>query len=249
MIAKKYLFLPVGSLLAAKWPLSLERTRTLGGILLFSVVFWLYREPVFKMLALVKDRDGLVAYLETYGMWGPALLVLILVLQIMIAAIPGHIFMVTAAYLYGFTAGFILALLTTVLASQLAFWVARWAGRPWVERMVPPRVLDHWDQVAEEQGAVFFMFTFMLPIFPSDVMNFVAGLSSVSGRQFFWANLVGRLPGVILMGLIGSYGFQLPPWLWITTITCIVGLFVAWRVYTHISKTPPVRILYPGEKK
>jgi uncharacterized membrane protein YdjX (TVP38/TMEM64 family) len=59
----------------------------------------------------------------------------------------------------------------------------------------------------------------MLPIFPADVMNFVAGMSSISGRKFLVANFVGRLPGVILLTALGANGLALS--------LPIVGLFTA----------------------
>jgi uncharacterized membrane protein YdjX (TVP38/TMEM64 family) len=49
----------------------------------------------------------------------------------------------------------------------------------------------------------------MLPVFPADVMNFVAGLSSISWKQFLIANTVGRLPGVLLLTYLGANGLIL----------------------------------------
>jgi uncharacterized membrane protein YdjX (TVP38/TMEM64 family) len=40
-------------------------------------------------------------------------------------------------------------------------------------------------------------------------MNFVAGLSSISWKQFLIANTVGRLPGVLLLTYLGANGLIL----------------------------------------
>lgn len=37
-------------------------------------------------------------------------------------------------------------------------------------------------------------------------MNYIAGLSSLSARRFFMANLIGRLPGVVLMTALALMG-------------------------------------------
>ena len=122
-----------------------------------------------------------------------------------------------------------ISLTATVLGSQLAFLLARWAGRPFVERVAPVDLLDKWYDVSAKKGLLFFMVAFMLPIFPADIMNYIAGLSSLSGRRFFLANLIGRLPGVILMTAVGAYGFQLSFMTWL--IVGLIGftMFLIWR--------------------
>ncbi len=173
------------------------------------VLYFIFQEPVNDVLAIIKDRDAIVAYLDQFGVLAPALLAFILALQVLVAAIPGHILMLSGGYLFGFAKAFMLCLVVTVGASQMAFWLARTAGRPVVERLAPVDVLNKWNKAAENKGLVFFTFSFMLPIFPADVMNFVAGLSSISGRRFLVANFVGRLPGVILLTALGANGLVL----------------------------------------
>ena len=79
-----------------------------------------------------------------------------------------------------------------------------------VHRLVPASMLDRWNKIAERQGFSLFLISFLLPIFPCDVMNFVAGLSPISPWQFLAASLLGRLPGVALLTLVGSHGLELP---------------------------------------
>jgi len=213
----------------------INRERMIKGVvwvLLLSLLGF-FREPVLDLLGMIRNRDAVVAYLENFGFLGPLLLLVILFLQVLVAAIPGHVFMVAGAYIYGFFPGLLLAFTGTVLSSQVAFYLARWAGRPLVTRLAPVKVLDKWDGAAEKQGAIFFMFTFMIPIFPSDVMNFVAGLSAISPRKFFLANSIGRLPGVVLMAMIGAYGFRLPLVMWALTVGISIGMFAAWRLYAR----------------
>ena len=43
---------------------------------------------------------------------------------------------------YGFAAGFLISWVVSVAASQAVFYLARFAGRPVVERFVPARALE-----------------------------------------------------------------------------------------------------------
>jgi uncharacterized membrane protein YdjX (TVP38/TMEM64 family) len=122
--------------------------------------------------------------------------------------------MVAAGYLYGFPLGLVLNTLGGVGASQVAFVIARRAGQPWVSRVVPEVTRRRWQPVIQRQGFFFFLTCFWLPVVPHNATNYLAGLSSISFGQFLWANFLGRLPGMIIVTLIGSHGFQLsgPQW-------------------------------------
>ena len=199
----------------------------LGIVLVLA--FWLVRRPLFELLVLLKDREAIIAYLQGHSAWGPAVLTTIIVLQVLIATIPGHVFMIAGGYVYGFTIAFLITLVSTVAASQLAFALARAFGRPIVHRLAPPKLIGRWEKVADRQGFVFFLFAFILPIFPSDLMSYVAGLSSISSRRFLAANFLGRLPCAVLMTLIGSHGFEWPLQAWVLIILASASMFLVWR--------------------
>ncbi len=194
-----------------------------------GLLFW-FHKPVIDILRIVSDREAVAAYLDQFGVLAPLLLGIILMLQVIVAAIPGHALMVGGGYVFGFAPAFCVSLVTTVLASQIGFMLARWAGRPLVEKLAPVELLDKWNGVSDKKGLLFFMFAFMLPIFPADVMNYIAGLSSLSARRFFFANLIGRLPGVLLMTAVGAYGFQLSLNVWLAVAAAAVVMFAVWRL-------------------
>jgi len=193
------------------------------------LALWLARRPLFELLVLLKDRDAVIVYLQEYGAWGPMVLTTIIVLQVLVATIPGHVFMIAGGYVYGFVFAFLITLVSTVAASQLAFALARSFGRPIVYRLAPPKLIDHWEKVADRQGFAFFLFAFILPIFPSDLMSYVAGLSSISPRRFLAANFLGRLPCAALMTLIGSHGLELPLQAWVPIVLVCASMFLIWR--------------------
>ncbi|MCB8967597.1 MAG: TVP38/TMEM64 family protein [Ardenticatenaceae bacterium] len=208
---------------------TIKRLLQATAVLIALALLWWLREPLIAILQVVRDREAVAAYLQQFGLLAPLLLGIVLVLQVIVAAIPGHALMIGGGYVYNFAFAFTISLTATVLGSQLAFLLARWAGRPLVERLAPVNLLDKWYDMSAQKGMLFFMFAFMLPIFPSDVMNYVAGLSSLSPRRFFIANLLGRFPGVMLMTAIGAYGFQLSLGVWIGIAIATIIMFIAWR--------------------
>jgi uncharacterized membrane protein YdjX (TVP38/TMEM64 family) len=215
----------------------------LKGLMLITILcaaIW-FRQPVLKAATTIQNQDSVVAYLNQFGPLAPVLLSIALVSQVFVAAIPGHFLILGGGYVYGFWAILTMSMIATVGASQLAFLLAKWAGRPVVERLAPAPVIDKWNAAAAENGMVFFMFAFMLPVFPADVMNYVAGLSAITGRRFFIANFFGRLPGLILLSLVGAYGLTLTPLLLLTLTAVGLLMFVGWYylfIYNKRSRVP-----------
>ena len=200
-----------------------------GSVLAGITLLWWCWQPAVEFWHVAGNREAVSAYLAQFGLVGPLLLSMMLVLQVIIAALPGEAFMISGGYVYGFGLALSLSLASTVLGSQVAFFLARWAGRPVVERLVPSDTLDRWRKTSEEKGLIFFLFAFMLPVFPGDVMSYVAGMSSLSSGRFFIANFFGRLPRVAVLTAIGAYGFDLSGWVWLLVLVMAAAMLVAWR--------------------
>jgi uncharacterized membrane protein YdjX (TVP38/TMEM64 family) len=183
----------------------------------------------------IKDllqEDKLTAMLKETGVLGPVLLSIIQLLQVVIAVIPGDIFIVIAGKVYGFLGGFSINILSTLVASFVAFMIARQAGREVIDRLVPAKVLDRWMGVVEERGFAFFVISFLVPIFPADVMNFVAGLGEISPKKFLMACILGRVPKIMFGTMIGSSAIVFSPAVWLIlgcAIACGAVAFLIWR--------------------
>ena len=191
-----------------------------------TVIIWIWWDPVQILLAFISDQEAFGAYLQSFGIWGPVVLFGAQLLQVFFAFIPGHVVLLAAAYVYGFALGLLFNITFTVVASQLAYLFARWAGRPLVYRLADQETVDYWERIANQKGVLFFTIAFLLPVFPSDAMNFVAGLSGIDSRRFLLANFLGRLPSAVTLSLIGAYGLEFSNVQWGMIILSFVILFV-----------------------
>jgi uncharacterized membrane protein YdjX (TVP38/TMEM64 family) len=192
-------------------------------------VAWLARQPAAELLALLKDREALTALVHSLGLWGPLALGLTIALQVSVAVLPGHVLMLAGGYLYGFVPGVLINWIATVVASQTNFLLARRYGWPLVYRMAPRELVDHWRGRVRGKGFFFFLMTLVLPIFPSDLMCYLAGFSDLTPRRYAVVNMLGHLPCAIGLSLVGSGLLVLPPGGWVLTVAlCAAGLLL-WR--------------------
>jgi uncharacterized membrane protein YdjX (TVP38/TMEM64 family) len=198
-------------------------------VALLALVVW-YREPIAELLKIISDQQAVSAYLKSYGALGPIVLFVLMVAQVFIAVIPGHALMVTAGYVYG-ELGLVIVIASTVLGSQIAFTIARWYGRNLINRLASPEIVERWNKAARHQGIVFYFFAFVLPIFPSDLMCYVAGLATIPPKHFLVSNILGRTCCAVFITLIGIYGMHPPVWFWIIAIVGVVTVFAGWAIY------------------
>lgn len=219
-------------------PFLFSRKYMLKGTLMVTglITFWLLRSPLYAFAAWVGDRQAVTDTIHQFGAWGPVALFVLLVLQVFLAVIPGHALMLAGGYVYGFALSLAITLTSTVLGSQIAFSIARRFGRRLIYRLASPQVIERWDRLAANQGGLFYFFAFVLPIFPSDLMCYVAGLGTVSPRRFFLANVLGRLVCATFITLVGSHGLQMPVIFWVAVILVLIAIYEGWRLYSRSSK-------------
>jgi uncharacterized membrane protein YdjX (TVP38/TMEM64 family) len=200
--------------------------------LLIAMFGWFWRADIGALVDFLRNKEAISQFLESMGLWGPLLYIAILSLEVLTIIIPGQALMFAAGYLYGFEIGLLLNIIGAVGASQLAFVIGRYAGEGFIERIVPAGILYRWQGIVKRQGMLFFMMSFWFPIIPSNITNYIAGVSSISFRSFFVANFIGRLPGLIFITLFGAYGFELSQEQWAMVAVAVVSAIVIGRYIT-----------------
>lgn len=189
------------------------------------------REQVSQFVSLISDQERVSSFARGYGYLTPLILAMLQFIQIIIAFLPGYAVAIAAGYIYGMPTGFLFNLGVTVLASQLAFWIARRYGRPVVFRLARSEIIERLDGAAKKYGFSFFLIGILLPVVPADMMNYLGGLSGISGRAFLGASIIGRIPSIFWMTWLGAYGSKLADLnlstrTWVFSILGVVILYV-----------------------
>lgn len=206
------------------------------GLIVGLIALGLLRSQVTGFMAWIGDRQAVTDTIHQLGAWGPLVLFVLLVLQVFLAVIPGHALILAGGYVFGFSLSLLITLVSTVVGSQIAFSIARRFGRRLIYRLASPQVIERWDRLAANQGGLFYFFAFVLPIFPSDLMCYVAGLGKISPRRFFLANVLGRLVCAAFITLVGSHGLQMPVTFWAAVILVVTVIYAVWVLYSRRSK-------------
>jgi uncharacterized membrane protein YdjX (TVP38/TMEM64 family) len=117
---------------------------------------------------------------------------------------PGGILMSFAVgFLFGRWAGTLLVVVAATIGATLAFLSARYLFADAVRRRMGPR-LTRLARGFEEDAFSYILFTRLVPAFPFWLMNLVPALTPVSVRTFFFATMIGILPGSFVFVNVGE---------------------------------------------
>lgn len=143
--------------------------------------------------AVIKDADSLQAYLAEAGAWMPAFYVLLQYLQVVVLPIPSIVSTVAGVALFGPFWTTVYSLIGIMLGSITAFFIGRKLGHKAVAWMVGEETLEKWQKKLKGKDNLVLTLMFLLPVFPDDILCFVAGLSTMSFSYFAVMILVSRV--------------------------------------------------------
>lgn len=208
------------------WPLwqRLLVVAGIGAALAIPLVLW--RDQIMAAFA---NREQVVEEIRGAGMWGPAVLIALVVAQTIIAPVPGQVINFVAGYIYGPWAGLLYSWVGMVLGIGIAMAIGRYAGRPVVERLISARALDKVDRLAAGKGIAFFLLMFIIPGLPDDALCFLVGMTRLPLRIMWPLAAVARVPGLIAAVLLGAQAESIPLPVWIAlSAVGLVGLVLVW---------------------
>src|SRR5437588_1238591 len=99
-------------------------------------------------------RRRLARFLSSLGPYSAAVFMLLQALQVIISPIPGELTGAVGGYVYGVSFGFLFSTVGLTLGSWAAFEIADILGKPFIERFVRKDILDKFDFISTNTGAV-----------------------------------------------------------------------------------------------
>ncbi len=148
--------------------------------------------------------DTLQSFLLQFGIWTPLAFFLLQLLQIIIAPIPGGTVGLVGGALFGTIGGFLISAAGTLTGSIIVFVLAKRFGRPFVLRFVSPELIEKYDHIKESKLNTVLFLIFLFPLFPDDMLCFIAGLSPMPVKTFIIIVLLARTPSVFINTMIGA---------------------------------------------
>nr|WP_246571256.1 VTT domain-containing protein [Bradyrhizobium liaoningense] len=193
-------------------PLHLERaasrmwsTKTIIGIasialaLLGLALAWSYTS-----LSDYADAGHLSSFLSAYAQsgWGPPFAIAAFVLGGLVI-FPVLVLIAATAAALGPWLGFVTAMAGVLLSALMLFAIGRFLGRERLQRLLGRRAARIQERVVGK-GILAVVVIRMIPIAPFSLVNVAAGASTLPLRDFMVGTLLGMMPGILAMAVLGA---------------------------------------------
>ncbi|MBR2577153.1 MAG: TVP38/TMEM64 family protein [Firmicutes bacterium] len=148
--------------------------------------------------------ETLQNFIGKAGAFGPLLLTLIQIMQVVVPVLPGFLGCAAGSVMFGPVVGFWCNYIGIGTGSVIAFFLARKYGMPLLQDLFPSGKYDKWSRWASKSKSYtgFLFMAMLLPLFPDDFLCYLTGVSKMTAKKFIWIIILGK-PWCILAYSLG----------------------------------------------
>lgn len=197
------------------------------------LIIWLAGVPLVRFAS---EPERFRQWVNDNGVWSRFAYAGMVILQVIIAVLPGEPFEIAAGYAFGAVEGTLLCLAASTLGSLMVFLLVRRFGVPLVEVFFSEDKLRRirFLKTTPKRDFIFFVI-FMIPGTPKDLLCYFAGLTDIKFTVWLLICSLGRLPAIVTSTVGGdalgtsNYWFAAAVFA-VTLAVSVIGLLV----YRHI---------------
>lgn len=150
------------------------------------------------------DFNSLKQLILSFGIWAPFISIGLTILQALIAPLPSLVLVLVNAWIFGWLKGAFYSWLGSLLGAAFCFKLARWYGRPGIEKLFGSQKIKRADSFFRRYGTYAVLIARLTPILSFDLISYAAGFTAIDLRTFLLATAVGQTPALVLYSLLGN---------------------------------------------
>jgi len=217
---------------------TIEKSNKIRKYILLSLIL------LFIVIILIKygtelrhiDFKHLKKFIKSYGKFSFLCFIIIYSLKPILFVVPTSLLTVLAGNIYGPFIGLALSMISSFAAASLAFYLARFFGKPFVDKIIGGKALKL-DEDIEKNGFIIMLLMRLSIVFPYDALGYASGLTKIKYRDYILGTMLGILPEMAVYSFMGkniahpfSLRFILP------IISVIVLALISFYVYNKYKK-------------
>jgi len=184
-----------------------------------------------KVYDIYRDHQQLKKVISSFGPYAPIAYILVQIIQVVVAPIPGGAIEFLGGYLFGTPAGMLYSMIGLMLGSWFAFSMARIFEKIAVQKFVSEQTRKKFSYLIGHEGVLLSFLLFLLPGFPKDALCYILGLTPMHFGIFLTISTVGRIPGTLMATLQGAKVFEHQYKLFLLLLGISASVLLAFYIY------------------
>lgn len=171
------------------------------------------------LLVHFKSSKDLKEWISGFGAWAWLVFFLIQILQVVVLPIPAQLTTIAGILAFDPWISFIISSIAVFVGSIIAFAIGRLLGNKILYKIAEKETVDKYRKLIDKKGRVLLPIMFIFPMFPDDLLCFIAGSTTMSWLYFSIITLATRIFGTGCICLFGSgdiipfSGWGIPVWI------------------------------------
>ncbi len=148
------------------------------------------------------NPETLQSWIATFEWWAP-LVYMGVYTFLSLLLFPGTVLSLAGGLLFGPYLGTLYTIIGATGGAILSYFIAGKLGKDFVIARLKGRFRELYLN-SEKQGFKIIFLLRLIPLFPFDVVNYAAGLTSIRWHHFLAATVLGIAPGTFVYSFLGS---------------------------------------------
>ncbi len=140
----------------------------------------------------------------SFGILAPIAIIFLQVFQTTISIIPSQITTIVAGFVFGPVLGLAYSLIGAFFGSMIIFVIGRKYGKNLALKLFSKKEIVHFNIFFQQKKKWALFLARIAPIFPNDLVSFMAGLTTIKLRDFNWVSTLGFILQMIILTYFGS---------------------------------------------
>ena len=170
---------------------------------LFISLYLIFKDK-FDLLNTKEGLENFINDVQNTGFLGGIILVVIQILQVVVAFIPGEFVELASGIMFGPVLGLVLCLIGLNIGTIIIFGLVKLLGKPFVDE----NVSDHNQKFLflnnSNRTLIILFFIFLIPGIPKDILIYLVPLTKVKIWQFLIVSSVSRIPSILTSTIAGT---------------------------------------------
>lgn len=176
---------------------------SIAAIICFWIIVFIFAgKPLLKF---VSDPEKFRIWIDSQGIRGKIIFIGMIVLQVIVAIIPGEPFEIAAGYAFGIFEGTLLCIIGALIGSTVVFLFVRRFGVKVVEAFFSREKIDSLKFLKNSRRRDLLIFIiFLIPGTPKDLLCYFAGLTKMKLSAWILITAVARFPSIVTSAVGGN---------------------------------------------